>query len=159
MNKLLLFLLMLVFVTSCSPAPEPAPISNDASLSAVATIDRFYTLINMAQAENDFGKPWDMLSFEDQCNARYQCNLDKFQARWWPSKVFYRLYDCGSNTVMAAEMRYPRDTDPSTLPAVSQYWTYELIDSDGTMLIGKTRLSQAPGDGCILAIEFVGENK
>jgi hypothetical protein len=154
---LLVTVLFIALLSACAPAATLAPTAMPVeSLSpAVVTMDMFYTFINAAQTVEDFILPWNMLTLDEQCNPRDKCDIQYFYERWSKSMAYYRLYDCGSNTVTAEEMLYPRDTHPSALPENSKYWTYELVDYDGVLMIGDTYLMQKPGDGCVLAIERV----
>jgi hypothetical protein len=124
--------------------------------AAVATMDEFYTLINEAQTIADFIPPWNMFTLEEQCHSPNNCDIQYFYDRWWPSKVYYRLYDCGLKTVTAEEMIYPRGSNQTSLPADPKYWTYELVEGDeGTLLISGIHVAQKPGEGCVLVIERV----
>lgn len=154
MKKFLAFIFLLAMLsTSCTPSAAKAPtIIPEGSVSnAVEAIDTFYTLINDAQTENDLVEPWHMLTLEEQCNPRDQCQFFMFKDRRWPNKVFYKLYDCGSNSVVAEEMQYPRDADISAA-GDAQYWKYQLIEAEGGMLISDIRKAQGPEDDCVLAV-------
>jgi hypothetical protein len=152
MKKILMFILLFVVLSaSCTPfstnVPTVTPTSSGSN--AVETIDTFYTLINNAQTENDLVQPWHMMTLEEQCNPRDQCMSYRFQDRWWPNKVLYKLYDCGSNSVVAQEMQYPRDADVSAA-GNAQYWKYQLVEAEDAMLISDIRKAQVPGNDCVL---------
>jgi len=154
----LLALLLLVFLAACTPAATPTsapvPTADDASFSpAVATVDMFYTLINVAQSSEELGTPWYILTPEEQCNPLYNCETTNFQTNWWQSHVVYRLYNCGPTTVIAEELRYPRSgSRPSTMTG-SKYWNYALVDDSGLLMVSKVSATKAPGSECILALD------
>lgn len=156
-KSILVTVLFIALLSACAPAATLAPTAMPVeSLSpAVVTMDMFYTFINAAETVEDFILPWNMLTLDEQCNPRDKCDIQYFHAKWSVSKVYYRLYDCGPTVVTAEEMRYPRETNPSSLPADSKFWTYELVDYDGVLMIGDTYLTKKPEEGCVLAIERV----
>ena len=145
--------LFVFFITACTPAPEPVSIPTPVDFMApsVEMIDTFYKIINNAQAKDDLFASWDMLTNEAQCNAREKCEYVNFQATWQDSKVAYKLYDCGSDRVVAEEMRYPRDGDVS-MAGEAQYWKYQLVEFDGVLMISDVRKSQVPGEDCALVV-------
>jgi hypothetical protein len=156
MKKFLLSLVLLVLLVSCSPASNEA-VTPDASVAspAVVTVDMFYTFINVAQAPEELGMSWGMMTNEAQCSAINKCELSNFQTRWWASKAVYKVYSCGSNSVLVEEMLYPRADAAPTEISDPNYWTYSLSDSGGIMMISKISKSKAPGDECILALDRV----
>ena len=153
-KNLVSILLLVVLSASCTPFSAKMPTVTPVGYvpNAVETLDTFYTLINDAQTENDLIQPWHMLTLEEQCNPRDQCSSYRFQDRWWPNKVLYKLYDCGLNNVVAEEMQYPRDVDASAA-GNAQYWKYQLIETEETILISDIRKAQIPGDDCALMID------
>jgi hypothetical protein len=142
-------LLFLVLFTSCAPASAPTLTVVD----AVATVDKFYKLINDAQTKDDLVEPWVMLTSEEQCNPRDKCELANFQTIWWQWKVSYKLYGCSSNRVVAEEIRYPREDNSSSVTATSQYWEYQLVEFEEKIMISDRYFTQAPGGDCVLMIE------
>ena len=150
-KKLMSILLLVILSASCTPfaakVPTMTPVGSVSN--AVETIDTFYILINDAQTENDLIQPWHMMTLEEQCNPRDQCSSYRFQDRWWPNKVLYKLYDCGFNSVVAEEMQYPRDADVSAA-GNAQYWKYQLVESEEAMLISDIHKAQVPGNNCVL---------
>ena len=160
-KTLLSALLMLAFLVSCTPAATPTPppptlVSVDASVSpAAVTVDMFYTFINAAQTADELGMPWNMLTHDAQCNAIEKCELANFQSKWWQSKALYRLYVCDSHTVIAQELKYPREANPPSAMTDAKYWIYDLMQSNGLMLISKIYTTKAPGSECVLAIERI----
>ena len=157
--KKLLFPLSLLFalVTSCAPTPAPVYLPTlaptDAASSAVAMIDSFYTVINTAQTKDDLSKLWNMLTLDEQCNALYQCNMDRFQDKLWQAKGPYRLYDCGSNIIVAEETRYPQSDSSSATPDAPRFWHYELMQTEDGFLISDVSVAQAPGEGCVPVVD------
>jgi len=154
-NILLFTLLQLMLLSSCASISTSAEVPTmtpvDTGLTAVETVNTFYTLINDAQTEDDLTVPWNMLTLAAQCNPREQCNLFKFQEKRWPNKVLYKLYDCGSNRVVAEEMQYPRDVDMSAA-GDAQYWKYQLTEVEGVLLISDIRKTPTPDDNCMLVV-------
>ena len=157
MKKILLTsFLLTMFLAACAPAatPTPAPTANASAVSqAVVAVDMFYTFINVAQTQDDLGLPWGMLTNEAQCNAIDKCEMSAFQGRWWESKIIYRLYGCGANTVLVEGMLYPRTDDAPAKMTDPDYWTYKLSDTGGVLLISKISSSNAPGADCVLALD------
>lgn len=149
-------LAILALLASCSPTTSPTAAPNAEAISpAVITVDMFYTFINTAQSPEELGLPWNMLSLDEQCNPRDKCELTNFTNTWWVSKAVYKLYSCDTNIVIVEEMLYARDSVQPTTMADSRFWTFELVDNDGLFLINKRYSVQAPGDGCVLAIDRV----
>jgi len=150
-KKQVFVLMVVVLFTSCTSTTTEIPIMTpEGALSrSVETMDTYYKLINDAQTEDDLTIPWNMLTLEAQCNPRDPCSLFGFQNRQWPTKVLYKLYDCGSNRVVAEEMQYPRDADISAA-GDPQYWKYQLVELEGVMMISNVRKSQVPGEDCVL---------
>lgn len=149
-------LAILALLASCAPTatPTPVPVADDSAVSsAVITVDMFYTFINTAQTPDELGLPWNMLTLKEQCNPHDKCELTNFQITWWESKALYRLYSCDANIVVAEEMLYPRDANPPSEMTDARFWTFELVDNDGLLLISKRYPVKAPGDECVLAID------
>jgi len=145
--------LLFTFLTSCTSnfTEEPTVTLEGYLSNAIEAMDAYYTKINSAQTEDDLTEPWNMWTLDAQCNPREQCSLFRFQDMRWPNKVLYKLYDCGSNRVIAEEMKYPRDADESEA-GVPEYWKYQLVEFDGAMVISGVRKTQALGDDCALAV-------
>ena len=118
-------------------------------LSVIRTMETYYSLINDAQTKDDLTEPWNMWTLDAQCNPREQCSLFRFEDIRWPIRVIYKLYDCGSNRVIAEEMPYPRDADESAI-GNTEYWKYQLGEFDEVMMISDVRKSQPPGEDCVL---------
>jgi hypothetical protein len=159
MKKLLLSsLVLLTLGTACAPAFTPvptAPPATDTISPAVITVDMFYTFVNEAQSPEELGLPWNMLTLDEQCNPRDKCELTNFTNTWWESKALYKLYSCDTNIVVVEEMRYSRDANRPIAMIDSRYWTFELVDNGGLLLISKRYTVNALGDECVLAIDRV----
>lgn len=155
MKKILLIpLLVAILLAACSPAPVSTPVRASDISQAVMTVDMYYTLINIAQTLEDYLPPWNMLSLQEQCNPRDKCDIRYFHDRWSQVQVYYRLYDCGPDLVVAEEFLYTRGSTPEHLPATSKFWTYQLVDYDGVLQINDA-YARKPGDGCVLALERI----
>jgi len=150
-RKLSFTLLLVALFTSCAPNPTEVPtLTPVGSVSAaLETMDKYFMLINTAETKDDLTEPWNMWTLEAQCNPREQCSLFRFQDMRWPNKVLYKLYDCGSDRVIAEEMPYPRDADESAV-GDTEYWRYQLGEFDEVMMISDVRKSQPPGEDCVL---------
>jgi hypothetical protein len=158
MKKSLPFvLLFFAFLVACVPAAAPAPTStaDDTLSAAVATTEKFYTLINAAQNQDELGRPWGLLSLTEQCNPRDGgCDLSYFQAAWWPSQVLYRVFTCGSDQVVAEQRLYPRGSDPASAGSDSKYIRFEFSkNEDGALVINKRSTVDAPGAECKLVVD------
>jgi hypothetical protein len=153
--------LFFVFLAACVPeaASTPTPTSQEFLSADVATVEKFYTLINAAQNQGELGKAWDLLSITEQCNPRDGgCDLSYFQAAWWPSQVLYRVYTCGSDRVVAEERLYPRASDPASASSDSRYVRYQFGQTEeGTLVINKRSTDEAPGAECELAVDGFGK--
>ncbi|MCE9646935.1 MAG: hypothetical protein K8S20_13120 [Chloroflexi bacterium] len=141
--------LVFTLLAACAPAPISTPQPDRSNAPAIAMVEQFYTGINDAQVLNDLGRSWALLSNDAQCNSVNHCDLVYFEDRWWNSKAIYTLYDCGPNLVAAEERKYPRDADPASASGNPTYWLYQLNDYDGSLLISKMDLIQAPGPECV----------
>ncbi|RJP47726.1 MAG: hypothetical protein C4583_16375 [Anaerolineaceae bacterium] len=151
-------LVILALLAACAPSatPTPTPVADESAISpAVITVDMFYTFINAAQSPEELGLPWNMLTIEEQCNPRDDCDLTNFTNTWWESMAAYRLYSCGTDIIVVEEMLYARDAAQPTTMTDSRFWTFELIDNDGLFLINKRYPVKGPGEECILAIDRV----
>lgn len=146
-------MLLIVLVSACGPTPTSVPTPVGAVSSAAQALDEYYQEINAAQSQNDFGKPWDMLTNEEQCNFRYKCDLSYFQNFWGKSKVKYRLYDCGSDRVLAEEMYYPREGDSNSAVTGTKFWKFQLVELEGRWMIDDTSAKQGPLAECSLVID------
>ncbi len=157
MNKFILpALIVLALLAACAPSatPTPAPVADDSAISpAVITVDMFYTFINAAQSPEELGLPWNMLSLEEQCNPRDNCELTNFTNTWWASKAVYRLYGCDTDTVVVEELLYARDAAQPTTMTDAHFWTFELTENSGLFLINKRSPINEPGEECVLAID------
>ena len=147
--------LLVMLVSGCAPAATPAPTSTPvgAISPAVRALDEYYREINEARSQNDFNKPWDMLTNQEQCNFRYKCELSYFQDFWGKSKVRYRLYDCGSDRVLAEEMYYPREGDSNSAVTGTKFWKFQLVELEGRWMIDDTSAKQGPLAECSLVID------
>ena len=150
------FVVFFLFLSACAPAAVgTTPVQQtdgDLSLS-VQKLDVFYTGINEAQSKDEFYAPWDMLTSRTQCFPRYACDISYFQDWWWQWKVAYKLYDCGSNRVIAEELRYPRTGSAAAEEIKPQFWRYEMVVSDERWMINEIKFSQPPGSECPLALD------
>jgi len=154
-KKLFFTLLFVALFTSCAPKPTEVPtVTPVGSVSvAVETVDRFLTLINDVQTDYDFNEPWSMLTPAGQCSdPRDFCTMFNFGDRLIKWKTVYRLFDCGSDLVLAEEFRYPRETEPFAVPT-PQYWKYQVVDNDDVWLINDIYRGQGLEDKCFLAID------
>jgi hypothetical protein len=152
----MLFVLLLVMLsTSCSPASTEVPTMTltGSVPNAVKTVDKFLTLINDVQNAYDFNEPWSMLTPEEQCgNPRDMCTMFNFGDRLMKWKEVYRLFDCGSNLVLAEEFRYPREAESSSV-STPQYWKYQVVENDDVWLISDIYRGQSLEGDCFLAID------
>lgn len=171
MNKTIIvilpLLLLVAILTSCVPTSAPiylptfiptlastAASSVEIKLPVVQTVESYYKQINDAQSPNDLIKLWDMPSSEEQCNPRYGgCDLSNFQTWWWKWKVIYKIYECGTNTVMAEESRYPREADPATATLKVSFIRFQLLQGDEKIFITKGQAVPQLDAGCVLAID------
>jgi len=154
-KKILFGSLLVALFTSCVNVAPPAPTSTPVGLlsPAIVAMDKFYTSINDAQTEDDLDIAWNMFTLVGQCsNPRDMCSLYGFQERYWSTKTSYKLYDCGSNSVLAFELHHPRNPDSPTT-STSQYWKYRLVEIDGNMMINDVRAGQGPGSDCVLVLD------
>ncbi len=158
--------LLTALLISCAPTPAPiylptfiptsastAASSAEVKLPVVQIVETYYKQINAAQSPNDLGKPWDLLSTKEQCNPRDGCDLSYFQTRWWEWKVIYKIYECGSNTVIVEESRYPREADPATATLKSSFVRFQLIQGEEKIFINKRQTVIEMDEGCVLAID------
>lgn len=161
MKKILFAILLLAaFLASCAPAatPTPAPVraADDSAISsAVLTVDMYYTFINVASSADELSTPWSMMTNNAQCNPTDKCDLSYFQTKWWEAKALYRIYSCGANTVVVEEMRYPRKNAAPSEMNSSRYWSYDLVENNGLLMIDKIDTVKAPGNECVLALDRV----
>jgi len=152
MKKQFLFILLFsVLVTSCaSPAPVPTPTTAD----AVATVEKFYKIINDAQTKDDLIPSWVMLTLEGQCSdPKGFCTLTYFQENWWRWKVNYELYGCSPTRVVVKETLIPRGDNATSTPPAPRYWEYQLVETESGMMINDRRFTPSPGEDCVLMIE------
>jgi len=153
MNRIILFILLVaLLVTSCA-SPAPAPVPTVTVADAVATVEKFYKIINDAQTQDGLIPSWVMLTSEEQCNPRDQCTLAFFQKNWWQWKVVYSLYGCSPTHVVAQETLIPREDNATSTPPAPRYWGYQLIETESGMMISDRRLVQAPEDDCVLMVD------
>jgi len=149
MNKFSLSaLLFILLFASCAPA-TPSITTAD----GVATVEKFYKTINVAQTQDGLIPSWMMLTSEEQCNPRDQCTLGFFQKNWWQWKVVYSLYGCSPTHVVAQETLIPREDNATSTPPAPRYWGYQLIETESGMMISDRRLVQAPEDDCVLMVD------
>ena len=156
MSKILLCLPLFVFsLSACAPAPEPAstPTSVGFTAPSVELVDTFYKIINNAQTKDDLFESWDMLTNEAQCNPREKCEYANFQKKWQDSKTANKLYDCGSNSVIVEETRYPRSDNSPLSSVASRFWRYQMVETENGLMIKNISGTQAPGDDCVLILE------
>lgn len=156
MYKIMLFMLsFLLFFTACAPAPTSTPAPLGSTTAYVGTVDTFYRRINEAQTETDLLLAFNLLTTHAMGNPKIVPANDasKFQAKWWKSKVSYKLYDCGANVVFAEETLYPRSDSPSAAPAAPRLLRFDLMQNEEGILINDITHADAPGEGCVLVLE------
>ena len=150
-------LLLIVLLSACAPVSMPVSTSTptDPMVTSVEAVDNFYKKINEAQTEMELLVAYNMFTNEAMCSPKIAANCDtfKFQDRWWPVKVAYKIYDCGDNVVIAEETRSPRDPNVPATPDAPRYSRFKLVQSETGLLIDDLSLTKAPGDGCVLALE------
>jgi len=148
-------ILLSVFLPSCAPGATEVPTVTPvgAVSTAVETVDAYLTLINDAQTDYDFNEPWSMLTPAGQCSdPRDFCTMFNFGDRMIKWKTVYKLFDCGSNLVLAEEFLYPREAEPSSA-STPQYWKYQVVENDDGWLISDIYRGKGLEDDCFLAID------
>jgi len=151
-SKQAIVLLRAALFTSCpSTATEIPTITPEGTLSRAVETMHTYKLINDAWTEDDLTESWNIWTHNAQCYPREQCGLFRFQDGRWSSKVLYKLYECGSNRVVAEELRYPRKGDVPTA-GEAQDWKYQLGEFDGVILISDVHIVSDPWDDWVLAL-------
>ncbi len=145
-------------LASCAPTPVPVYFPTfiptmTSTLPAAATVETFYKLINDAQSPNDFNAPWDMLTNEEQCNPPEKCELSYFQAKWWESKVIYKIYECGPDHAITEERLYPRTADPASASPEARLIRFHLTQGEEKIFISERKMVSALEEGCVLAID------
>jgi len=154
-RKLSFILLLAAILTSCAPNATEVPTMTPVGTvsAAVETVDRYLTLINDAQTDYDFNEPWSMLTPAGQCSdPRDFCTMFNFGDRMIKWTTVYRLFDCGSDLVLAEEFLYLREAEPSS-DSTLQYWKYQVVENDDVLLINDIYREKGLKDECFLAID------
>ena len=149
------FLFLVLTSSACKSTSTPVPDQTlePSETADVAVVEEFYRSINEAQSLGDLGQPWDMMTTEGQCNPRDKCELGYFEQIWWKSKAAYKIFDCDVNRVVVQEVRYPRDAASASTPTAPRFWSFRLLEVDGTLMISGISSIQVPGDECVLVSE------
>jgi len=151
----ILFLFLVLACSACRATSTPIPDQTlePSGTADVTVVEEFYRSINEAQSQGDLGRPWDMMTNQAQCNPRDKCELGYFEQIWWKSKAAYKIYDCDANRVIVQEVRYPRDAASASTPTAPRFWSYQLSEVDGVLMIAGISALQALGDECVLVSE------
>lgn len=129
----------------------PATTENTFS-SSVETVDQYYRYINNAGNSDDLGKAWAMMMPTLKCNPGDRCNFVRFQSHWWQLKAQYKLYECGSNTINAEVIYYPRKSAGPHSSAQTEFIQYQVVDENGQMKLDKGELIEEIDAECTLAV-------
>jgi len=151
LKRTLFIFLFTLFVTSCASS-TPAPIVTTAD--AVATVEKFYKIINNAQTEDDLLASWVLMTSKGQCSdPKNFCTHSYFQENWWRWNVVYELYGCSPTRVAVREALIPRDGNAASASPAPRYWEYELVETESGIMINDKYFIQAPGDDCELMVD------
>lgn len=141
------------------PAVPPAMVDEDIPATpengfspAVQTIDQYYKYINEARSSSDLRNAWNLLTTAFKCNPGDRCNFVRYQTHWWQIKVHYKLYDCGSNTIDADLIYYPRKSSGPTASAQTEYIRYQLVDEGGQLKLESGESIKRIRASCELAV-------
>jgi hypothetical protein len=136
---------------SFTPSSTSAPIPAGPLSAEVRALDQYYKYINSAVKYKDLSKAWDLLTKNYQCSAN-NCELTDFQGWWWPRKVHYKLYDCGSTSVDTELVYYGRDSVNAATPTAPIYIKYRLVKDHGQLKIDAGSRIEKPAAGCKLVV-------
>jgi hypothetical protein len=146
---------------SATPNPESTKTSiNSPTLpysDAIIVMTNFYNWINNAGNSDDLIKSWNLeTTGENGFQQREWAagKLSNFQYFWWQWKVQYKLFDCGSNVVIAEIVYYSRNTKITPTPSEStKIFKFQLVvDDDRQLKIDSSTSIEGPGVECILSI-------